>query len=82
MVSADIIKAEEKPVTVQAGLQYILDNRFFMRAGIATHTTTPWLGIGWCWKNIRADITGSYHPQLGISPGLMLIFMANKERQN
>jgi hypothetical protein len=82
LVSADIIKAEEKPVTVQAGLQYILDNRFFMRAGITTQTTTPWLGAGWCWKNIRADITGSYHPQLGISPGLILIFMANKERQD
>jgi hypothetical protein len=79
LISADIIKEENKPVNVQAGLQYVLDNKFFIRAGMATAVTTPWLGAGWAWKNIRADITGSYHPQLGVTPGLMLIFSTKKE---
>lgn len=79
LVSADIIKEENKAVNVQVGIHYALDHRFFMRAGIATSTTTPWLGAGWAWKNIRADITGSYHPQLGITPGLLLIFTTTKE---
>lgn len=79
LVSADIIKAEEKAVNVQAGLQYIPDKRLLIRAGMATATTSPWLGAGWAWKNIRADITASYHPQLGITPGLLLLFNAKKE---
>lgn len=82
LISADIIKEENKSVNVQAGFHYALDHRFFIRAGIATATTTPWLGAGWAWKNIRADITGSYHPQLGLTPGLLLIFTTTKEPQN
>lgn len=82
LVSADIIKQEDKAVNVQAGIHYALHNKFFIRAGIATATTTPWLGAGWAWKNIRADITGSYHPQLGITPGLMLLFNTHKETQD
>ena len=82
LVSADIIKQEDKAVNVQAGMQYALHNRFFMRAGIATATTTPWLGAGWAWKNMRADMIGSYHPQLGITPGLMLLFSAKQAKQS
>jgi hypothetical protein len=81
LVSADIIKEEHRSVNVQAGLRFVLENKFFIRAGIATASTTPWLGAGWTWKNIRADITGSYHPQLGLTPGLMLIFSTKKEIQ-
>ena len=82
LVSADIVKQEDKPVNVQAGIQYALHNKFFLRAGIATAATTPWLSAGWAWKNIRADITGSYHPQLGLTPGLMLLFNTQKETQD
>jgi hypothetical protein len=79
LISADIIKAEDKPADVQAGLQYTLDRKFFFRAGMAAATAAPWLGAGWAWQHIRVDISGSYHPQLGVTPGLMLIFMANKD---
>lgn len=82
LMSADIIKEEDKGVNVQAGIQYVLDNKFFIRAGMATATTAPWLGAGWAWKNIRTDITASYHPQLGITPGLLLIFNANKKNED
>jgi hypothetical protein len=81
LLSADMIKAEDKPVNVQVGMQYVPDKRFFIRAGMATATTSPFLGAGWAWKNIRTDITASYHPQLGITPGLLLIFNAKKKDQ-
>ena len=80
LISADIIKQENRSVLVQAGIQFVPDKRLFIRAGITTGTTTPWLGAGWAWNNIRADITGSYHPQLGLTPGLLLLFQANKSK--
>lgn len=80
LVSADIIKQEDKAVDVQAGIQYTLRNRFLLRAGIATAATTPWLGAGWSWQQIRVDITGSYHPQLGLTPGLLLLFSAQQAK--
>jgi hypothetical protein len=80
LLSFDVIKQEDKDVTVLAGLQYALDGKLFVRAGLATATASPWMSVGWAWKNMRTDITGSYHPQLGFTPGLLLIFNTGKER--
>jgi hypothetical protein len=63
-VSADIVKEEDKPVNVVAGVQYNFAKQFFGRAGFMS---------GLSWKNLRLDIAGSYHPQLGFSPGIMLL---------
>lgn len=79
LLTAEIGKAEERAVTVQAGIQYMPDKKLILRAGITTATTTPWLSAGWAWNNIRADITGSYHPQLGVTPGLLLLFQNTKK---
>ena len=79
-ISTEIQKEENKPVTLIAVLQYIVAGKFYLRGGITTATGSPWLGAGWSWKNFRIDITSSYHPQLGISPGLLLIFSDKKKK--
>jgi hypothetical protein len=81
LLTAEMVKEEDRPVNVYAGLQYVLDSRFFLRGGVSTAIATPWLAAGWAWKNIRADITASYHPQLGVTPGLLLLFTGKKEQQ-
>lgn len=48
--------------------------QFFVRAGITSATSTSYAGAGVNWNNFRLDVTGSYHPQLGLSPGLLFIF--------
>ena len=74
-MSAEMSKEEDKPVNVQAGLQYnAVPDRLFVQLGIATATASPYACMGWQWKNCRADITMRYHPQLGITPGLLLMF--------
>jgi hypothetical protein len=72
-ISAEIVKEEDYPVNVNAGFQYQFVKQFFARAGIATATSVAYAGFGIGWKNFRLDVSGSYHPQLGWSPGLMLI---------
>ena len=72
-ISTEIIKEEEKPVNVIAGLQYHFANQFFVKAGFISESTTAYAGAGVAWKNLRLDISSSYHPQLGFSPGLLLI---------
>jgi hypothetical protein len=80
--SAEIIKEEDRPVSVQAGLQYIVvPDRFFVRTGLTTATSSPYLGMGWQWKNCRADVNVRYHPQLGLSPGLLLLFYGKKQKE-
>ncbi len=72
-LSGEIVKQEDIPVNVNVGFQYNFLKKFFVRAGIATETTNTYAGAGISWKNFRLDISGSYHPQLGFSPGLLLI---------
>ena len=73
LISAEVVKEEDLPVNINAGVQYNFEKQFFARFGIATETASPNAGAGVSWSNFRVDISASYHPQLGISPGLMLI---------
>jgi hypothetical protein len=72
-ISAEIVKQEDLPVNVNAGVQYTFLKQFFARAGIASENESPYAGAGVSWHNMRLDISASYHPQLGFSPGLMLV---------
>ncbi len=79
-ISSEIIKEEDKPVNVIAGFQYHFAKQFFARAGFISESSTPFAGAGIGWKNMRLDVSGSYHPQLGFSPGVL--FVANFGNKN
>lgn len=72
--SAEVIKEEDQPVNVNAGLQYKFIPQLLARAGISSATSSAWIGLGLSLKSFRLDVTTSYHPQLGITPGLLLLF--------
>ena len=80
LVSAEVVKTEDFPVNVIAGVQYNFEKQFFARAGILTENGSPYAGAGIIWDNLRLDVSASYHPQLGISPGLMLIVNFNSRK--
>ena len=79
LVSTEIIKEEDQPVNVNVGVEYNFMKQFFVRAGTSTESTNSYVGAGISWKNFRLDITGGYHPQLGFTPGLLLIINFNKK---
>ena len=78
-VSSEVQKEEDQPVNVNVGFQYKLIPQVLARAGMATATSSGWLGIGLSLKSLRLDVTTSYHPQLGITPGLLLLFNFNNK---
>jgi hypothetical protein len=73
-VSAEIQKEENKPVSVNAGMQYKFLQQLLVRGGISSATSVVYAGVGLQLKSFRLDITTSHHPQLGVTPGLMLVF--------
>ncbi len=79
-VSAELIKSEGHNVNVNAGFQYQFVKQFFIRAGIATLTSNYFAGLGFRLKDFRLDIATSYHPQLGLSPGLLLLYEFGKKK--
>ena len=74
MIAAEMVKQENSLVNLNAGVQYQMVKQFFIRVGASSATATYYGGAGICWNNKRLDISGSYHPQLGWSPGFLLLF--------
>jgi hypothetical protein len=81
-ISAEIIKEENKNVGVNAGFQYELIKQLLIRAGINTVNTQPYVGVGLRFNQFRIDLATSYHPQLGISPAVMMLFNFKKKESN
>ena len=80
--SAEIIKEEGLPANVQVAIQYRFVKQFFARAGVATSTSSYFGGLGFGLKTYRIDLVASYHPQLGVSPALLILFGFGKNRKN
>ena len=79
-ITGEIVKQEDVPVNVNVAMQYNFARQFFAQFGIATQNSSPFGGAGISWDNFRLDICASYHPQFGISPGLMFIVDIKKQK--
>lgn len=79
-ISVEIEKEEGQPVNINAGFQYKFIPLLSAKAGISSATSTAWLGVGVNMKSFSVNITTSYHPQLGISPGLLFLFNFKKNK--
>ena len=78
-VSIEIEKEENQPVNVNAGLQYKFLPQLIARTGISTNTSNVYAGVGLILKSLRLDVVAGYHPQLGVTPGLLLIYSFSKK---
>ncbi|RYY49683.1 MAG: hypothetical protein EOO06_06270 [Chitinophagaceae bacterium] len=80
-ISAEIVKEEDRSVNVIGGVQYQFMKKFFARAGFLSESGSAFGGAGVGWKNFRLDIAANYHPQLGFSPGILLIANFKQEKE-
>ena len=79
-VSVEMEKEENFPVSINSGIQYQFQKQFFLRVGIESGTSSFYTGAGVAWNNLRLDVSCSFHPQLGISPGLLLILNFDEKK--
>jgi hypothetical protein len=80
-IAVDLIKEEDQPVNINAGLQYRFIPQLMGRAGISSATSSFYTGIGLSIKSFRIDLTASYHNELGLTPGVLLLFNFNKKEE-
>jgi len=73
-LSTEIAKQEDQPVSVSAGIQYNVAQNVFLRGGISTTTNNSYVGVGLQLGFARVDLNTAYHPQLGFTPGILLLF--------
>lgn len=78
LAQMEVIKEKDKDVNIHAALQYKPIARLFARVGIFTGTSSGYFGAGYLYRQLRMDISVSFHQQLGISPGLLLLYHFGK----
>jgi hypothetical protein len=79
--SIEIEKEEKQPVNVIAGLQYKFIPQLLLRTGISSAASIAWAGVGLLLKSFRVDVMTSFHPRLGITPGLLVLFKPGKNEK-
>lgn len=78
-IAMEAEKTEEQPVSINAGLHYVVAEKLVARTGISTATELYYLGLGFqLFKTLRIDATVSIHPYLGATPGLLIFYSAKK----
>lgn len=79
-ISTIIEKEEDQEVGVRASMQYKFDDKVLARGGVVTATSTYFFGVGVMLKGFRLDATASVHPNLGVTPGLMVVFKNGEDK--
>lgn len=77
-ISAEFVKQEDVPVNINIGFQYNLQQSVILRGGIATATNNSFAGVGFLLGQLRIDVNAAYHPQLGFTPGVLLLYNFKK----
>ncbi len=81
--TAELEKEEGQTVNVNLGIHYQLIEQLFIRGGIASQTSSYFAGLGLQLSGFRLDVATSFHPQLGVSPGVLLLYnFGKKEEEN
>ena len=81
-MSIEIEKEEDKPIDVKVGMQYKFLPQLLTRIGVTTGTSSIYFGLGFQLRSMRFDATAAYHPQLGVTPGLLLAFNPANKKSN
>ena len=64
---------------VNAGLEYQVVERLYLRGGISTNPTQYALGFGMQLKDFKVDLSSSFHQTLGVTPGISIVYTRNKK---
>ena len=64
----------EYPCHFAVGAEYAPYDFFRIRLGLHTHPMVPTGGVGLRWESFSLNISAAYHPELGVSQGIELIY--------
>ncbi|HYH15796.1 MAG TPA: hypothetical protein VD794_11275 [Flavisolibacter sp.] len=74
VVTGEIQKIEDEKVNIKTAVCYLFDKRLYAKAGVNTVNAVYVLGGGVKLSSLSLEVTTSIHPQLGVTPGLLLLF--------
>lgn len=75
LIGLDIEKNIDTKMQCRAGVEYTFTDYLIIRGGLRLPDFSFTAGIGTAWKGLRFDFASSYHPQLGYSPQISLLYI-------
>jgi hypothetical protein len=75
--SMEMEKEEDQPVNIIAGFQYKFVPYLLTRCGVSTAASSFHFGMGVLWNSVSLEAVTTVHQQLGITPGVKIIFTRN-----
>lgn len=76
---ATLVKETAKPIGLQASLQYAVQQKLLVKGGVATSNSSFYLGAGYSLGTLQIEAVASWHPNLGVTPGLMATYKKAKD---
>lgn len=79
MLEATLVKERTQPLNLLTSLQYTVQQKLVVKGGLSTATSLFYFGTGYKLGALQLEALASWHPYLGISPGLMLTYKKENE---
>lgn len=70
-------KSTSEKISFKSGLEYKVDNKFFLRAGAASNPVIFAFGLGFNLKHLQVNIAFDVHQVLGVTPYVDLNYLQN-----
>lgn len=70
----EVEKSLKQEAIAKAGFEYFLIDQFALRLGVNTNPNMVYAGFGLNFNAFAIDFSASYHPQLGYSPMIGLVY--------
>jgi hypothetical protein len=80
-MSLQITKSQSLPVNVVGSFEYKYDDQFFFSFGMSSQTASVFFKSGWQKNKLSVFIYSVYEPLLGFSPGLLLLFKSQNNKE-
>ncbi len=78
-IAAELEKEEGQGVNVNLAIHYQFIKQMFVRGGFSSLDAGYFAAVGMQLAGFRLDIATGFHPQLGITPGVLLLYNFGKK---
>jgi hypothetical protein len=79
LLSVEVIREAARAVTTRLMSQYRVIPEFSLQLGISTDPQLSGAGAGFSWRGLHIQLSGNYHPQLGLTPATAIVWQLKKK---
>ena len=77
-ISAQFVKETGIPGNAIVCVDYHWNDQFFASMGVEMNSVSPFAKAGWGKNRLKVELYTNYHPALGFTPGLVLLWEGKK----